>query len=330
MQVHIKRAPSHSVSPHLILEAVRQWLHEGTNGGKLERIVFSAKANISLIEKHMDDYFPLLPFASPLPNGKMENEVVEDEMETGASESDKAQDGEASKSDKAQDGVENEASESDKAQDGMKNETTELEKVQDRMKNETSELEKAQDGVENATVESEKLDEKVSDADKKDLVKLHERVSVVSMDGIGIDLGNENVTRVEEPIPEDMEPELDTDDGKNEPVSVDNIDLELQGVDDEISNIESILQEMQLQEKKSHFDEQAIELVDDEDPLGLLSFLGNRTQPQEIQVSASLSAHTSPTHVGVASETSAWLSRSLPLLDDSPLKLNPKREESEV
>ena len=204
--------------------------------------------------------------------------------------------------------------------------------------------------MENGTVESEKPDEKVSEsnntgmeesekpddkvlessnnANKNDLTKLHERVSVVSMDGIGIDLESENTANVEEPIPEDVEPESDTDSGKNEPVSVDNIDLDLQGVDDEISNIESILHEMQLEQKKSHIaNEQDIEMIEDEDPLGLLSFLDNRTEPQ---ISASLSAHTSPTHMGGASEVDSRLSRSLPLVDDSPLKLNPERVESEV
>ena len=289
-----------TVSPHLILEAVRQWLHEGTNGSKFERVVFSAKANLSLMERHMDDYFPLQPF------------VFHDRTVS-----------ELSESNLPQERTENVVSEPDKATMGTENET--------------SESAKQQNGTENEAEESEVVEKKSESQDnvhKKALASLHERDSVVSIDGIGIDLGDENVNRIEEPIPEDVEPESDTVNAANGPVSMENIELELQGVDSEMDNIQSILLEMQHEQSEKARQEEERQMEEEEDPLGLLRFLDNKTEAKGMQTSASLSAHTSPTHFGVNGLESK-LSSSLPFLDievamNSPPRLNAKREESDV
>lgn len=285
----------HAVSPHLILEAVRQWLQQGANGSTFERVVFSAKANISLIERHMDDYFPLQTFefhnrtASELSEATIPKEQGKEVTQ---------------EPDKAQDGTENETSKSDRPQNGI----TQIK-----------------------TVESKES------AHKNDLEGIHKQVSTVSLGAIAFEMGSENGTIHKEPIPEDVEPESDTNSEGAGDVNMDNIELELQGVENEMSNIQSILLEMQEEQKEQiHVAEEEGRMVEDEDPLGLLRFLGNRSQPQEIQnsiTSTSLSAHTSPIHQGILSENN--LSRSLPFLDIeegflSPSKLNPKREESEV
>lgn len=54
------------MSPHIIIEAVRLWLQEDQNSASFERIVFAARANVALIEKCMEQYFPLQPDAVPL------------------------------------------------------------------------------------------------------------------------------------------------------------------------------------------------------------------------------------------------------------------------
>ena len=271
-----------AVSPHLIIKAARQWLHEGTNGSKFERIVFSAKANLSLIEKHMDDYFPLQPFAS---HDRTESEISE--------------------SDKAKEGLETETSESDKLQDGTENKVVESDKPQ----NEKSESDK--------------------DMHSNALSALHKRVSTVSIDAIEFEMGDDQ-TRLEEPIPEDVEPESNTAHATND-INMDTIELELKGVDAEMNNIQSILLEMQQEQQElGNLDEEE----EDEDPIGLLRFLGKRSQTKEIVASSSLSAHTSPAHTNLLTAEMQLLSRSLPLLDDegvSPhFRLNPQREESDV
>ena len=299
-QLTINSLFSHAVSPHLIVEAARQWLHEGTNGSKFERIVFSAKANRSLIEKHMDDYFPLQPFAS------------HDRTESEVSELDKAKEGmeiESPKSDKVQDGVENEELESDKPQNGMQHEI------------------EASDG----NLELDK------DAQSSDLPPLLKRTSTVSIGAIDFEMGDENTIEREEPIPEDVEPELEPDTAHAiDGITVDNIELELEGVDAEMSNIQSILLQMQQDQKerkeeKAKIEEQQLEEEEEEDPIGLLKFLGQRNQAQEIVNSSSLSAHTSPIHMNLLASDMQLLSQSLPLLDsEEHFKLNPKREESDV
>lgn len=48
-----------TVSPQIVIESVRQWLG-GNNSVLFDKIVFSAKANINIIEKFLEDYFPLM------------------------------------------------------------------------------------------------------------------------------------------------------------------------------------------------------------------------------------------------------------------------------
>lgn len=298
------------MSPHLILEAARQWLHEGTNGIKFERIVFSAKANRSLIEKHLDDYFPLQPFAG-------------------------------------HDRTESEVSELDKAKEGTETETSESDKIQGRVENEEAESDKHQNGIQHEAEGNVELD-KVNQS--TDLPQLHKRISTVSIGAIDLEMDDEDKTVHEEPIPEDVEPEpeqppepeSDTAHATNgtTDISVDNIDLELEGVDAEMSNIQSLLFEMQREQKelKEAAENEEVEEVDDEDPIGLLRFLGqssrsSRSQAQEmVNSSSSLSAHTSPIHMSLqVSNMQQLLSRSLPMLDiEENFKLNPKREESDV
>ena len=297
------------VSPHLIVEAARQWLHEGTNGSKFQHIVFSAKANRSLIEKHMDDYFPLQPFAT---HDRTESEVSE--------------------LDRAKEGMETEASESDKMKDGMENGEVESDEHQNGMQNETEELDKDTQGT--------------------NLPPVQKRVSTVSIGAIDLEMGDEDTIKYQEPIPENVELELEQE---SEPkpdmeratngttdITVDNIELELEGVDAEMTNIQSLLLEMQQEQKELKEETKSEELVgeaDDEDPIGLLRFLGpssSRSRAQEIvNTSSSLSAHTSPIHnvTGMSLQVANMqlLSQSLPLLDiEENFKLNPKREESDV
>lgn len=282
------------MSPHLIVEAVRQWLHEGTNGSKLERIVFSAKANRSLIEKHVDNYFPLQLFVS---HDRTESEVSE--------------------LDKAKEGMETEIPESDKVQGGIENEELESDKPQNAIQHEDNlELDK--------------------DTQSNDLPPLLKRTSTVSIGAIDFEMGDKSTIEHEEPIPEDVEPEPEsvTAHATND-INVDNIELELEGVDAEMSNIQSILFEMQQDQKerkKEEADKEEQQLEDDEeDPIGLLKFLGQRSQAQEIVNSSSLSAHTSPIHMNLLAADMQLLSQSLPLLDsEEHYKLNPKREESDV
>ena len=283
------------MSPHLIVEAARQWLHEGTNGSKFERIVFSSKANRSLIEKHLDDYFPLQPFAS---HDRTESEVME----------------------------------LDKAKEGMVTETAESDKLQNGMENEVGESDKPQNGIQCETEGNLELDK---DAQSTGLPPLLKRTSTVSIGAIDFEMGDEDTIEHEETIPEDaeLEPEPDTANDAID-INVDNIDLELEGVDAEMSNIQSLLLEMQQEQKdlKEEAENKDLE-EDEEDPIGLLRFLGqsSRSQAQEIVNSSSLSAHTSPIHISLRTSNMQLLSQSLPLLDDEEyFKLNPKREESDV
>ena len=260
------------------MEAVRQWLQEGTNGSKFEHVVFSAKANLSLFEKHMDNYFPLQSFAYghslPLQNG-----------------------------------TENEMSESDKPQNGTEEEISESKAVESKL-------------------------ESGETAHDEDSERQHNHVRTLSVSAIELEIGDESITKTEEPIPESTEPESDTTsavhDRRESSVGMDTIQLEL---DDELDNIQSILEEMELENAKLGQGEGEEPGEEEEEESGLLQFLGRRSQAQEIQTSTSLSAHTSPAHAGLASEMK--LSRSLPLLDEeggfpSHFKLNPEREESEV
>ena len=282
----------------MIVEAARQWLHEGTNGSKFERIVFSAKANHSLIEKHLDDYFPLQPFAS-------------------------------------HDRTESEVSELDRAKEGMETETSESDKIQYGMENEEAESDKPQNGIQHETEGNLELDK---DSQSADLPPLLKRVSTVSIGAIDFEMGDEDTIKREETIPEDaeLEPEPDTAHATNGAIdiNVDNIDLELEGVDAEMSNIQSLLLEMQQEQKELKVEAENEDLEEDEeDPIGLLRFLGrsSKSQAQEIVNSSSLSAHTSPIHMSLQTSNMQLLSRSLPLLDDEEhFKLNPKREESDV
>lgn len=321
-------SPSHTytVSPHLVLEAVRQWLHEGTNGTRFEKIVFSAKANVSLIEKHMDDYFPLQPFASQPPHERTASEVLELVTKPKeVTEKETVQPNQARR-------IENGILESDKVL-GTDNETVTANEAQ----SEISESDKPQNGTQTESTETQTVKNncETNTTAHKDLMGLHERVSVVSIGGIEIDMADENTAVHEEPISEDVEPESDTETGM---ISVDNIDLDLQGVDDEMSNIQSILLEMHQEQKEVARKEQenVIEQLEEEDPIGLLRFLQNTSQQKEIQCSnsTSASAHASPIHQGLTSKTN--LSRSLPgLLDNDKVfsvkcKLNRQRIESDV
>ena len=54
----------HIVSPHMIIEAVRHWLQQDIKRNIFDRVVFSSKANTSLVEKFMHASFPLYPSAS--------------------------------------------------------------------------------------------------------------------------------------------------------------------------------------------------------------------------------------------------------------------------
>ncbi len=293
------------MSPHLIVEAARQWLHEGTNGSKFQRIVFSAKANRPLIEKHLDDYFPLQPFAS-------------------------------------HDRTESEVSELDRAKEGMKTEISESDKQHDRVENGEVESDKPQNGIQHETKDNVELEE---DTQSTDLPPLLKRISTVSIGAIDLEMGDEDTIKCEEPIPEDVElelesePEPDTGHATNRTtdISVDNIELELEGVDAEMTNIQSLLLEMQQEQKEVKKETENYELdeADDEDPIGLLRFLGqssSRSRALEIvNTSSSLSAHTSPIHMSLPVSDMQLLSQSLPLLDiEENFKLNPKREESDV
>ena len=305
-----------------MLEAVRQWLHEGTNGSKFEKIVFSAKANVSLIEKHMEDFFPLQPPVSLPPHERTASEASELDTKQETVEPNQGH------------RIENGILESDKAQGTDKTVTS------DMAQTETSESDKSENGIQTKSTETqavEKDPEMNTTAHKKDMMGLHQRASVVSIGGIEVDLADENTTALKEPIPEDVEPELDAHTIETRTISVENIELDLQGVDDEMSNIQSLLLEMHQEQREVARKEQeeAIEELEEEDPIGLLRFLQNTSQPQNIQWSTSSSAHTSPIRQGLTSETN--LSRSLPgLLDDDKItlssrsKLNRQRIESEV
>lgn len=294
------------MSPHLIVEAARQWLHEGTNGSKFQRIVFSAKANRSLIEKHMDNYFPLQPFAS-------------------------------------HDRTESEVSELDKPKEGMETEISESNKIQDGVEDGELESDRPQNGIQHETEDKAELDR---DTQRTGLPPMLKRISTVSIGAIDLEMSDEDTIKCQEPIPEDveleLEPEPEPDMGHaangTTDISVDNIELELEGVDAEMTNIQSLLLEMQQEQKQLKEETKSEELIgeaDDEDPIGLLQFLGqssSRSRAQEIvNTSSSLSAHTSPIHMSLQVADMQLLSQSLPLLDiEENFKLNPKREESDV
>ena len=69
------------VSPHIVIDAVRNWLQLDTRGNVFDRVVFSSKANSSQIEKIVQNSFPLYPSAgrdsgcsfTDLETGKDEN-----------------------------------------------------------------------------------------------------------------------------------------------------------------------------------------------------------------------------------------------------------------
>lgn len=52
------------VSPHIVIEAVRQWLQQDIKRNIFDRVVFSSKANTALVENFMHTSFPLYPSAS--------------------------------------------------------------------------------------------------------------------------------------------------------------------------------------------------------------------------------------------------------------------------
>ena len=82
---------THTVSPYCIIEAVRLWLQQESNSSKLDRVIFSARANLSIVEKFMQDCFPLFPFtqaSSPtstptqIENGTLDNIILESDTHT--------------------------------------------------------------------------------------------------------------------------------------------------------------------------------------------------------------------------------------------------------
>lgn len=53
-----------TVSPHIIIDAVRNWLQQDIERIVFNRVVFSSKANSTLVEKFMHISFPLFPSAT--------------------------------------------------------------------------------------------------------------------------------------------------------------------------------------------------------------------------------------------------------------------------
>ena len=52
------------VSPHLIIDAVRNWMQQDMNRNVFDRVIFSSKANSNLVVKLMHESFPLYPTTS--------------------------------------------------------------------------------------------------------------------------------------------------------------------------------------------------------------------------------------------------------------------------
>lgn len=52
------------MSPHIVIDAVRNWLQQDIKRNIFDRVIFSSKANTSLVETFMNTSFPLYPSAS--------------------------------------------------------------------------------------------------------------------------------------------------------------------------------------------------------------------------------------------------------------------------
>jgi len=53
-----------AVSPQIVIEAARHWLQQDPTRNSFHRVVFSSKANASLVDKIMRGTFPLFPSAT--------------------------------------------------------------------------------------------------------------------------------------------------------------------------------------------------------------------------------------------------------------------------
>ncbi len=62
-----------AVSPQIIIDAVRNWLQQDIKRNIFDRVVFSSKANSSLVEELMHISFPLYPCDTVEANGTMQN-----------------------------------------------------------------------------------------------------------------------------------------------------------------------------------------------------------------------------------------------------------------
>ena len=79
------------VSPHIIIDAVRSWLQQDSKKYEFVRVVFSSKANASLVEKQMHTSFSLFPsarqndgsFIGSIENGECQNGIEQAQIENG-------------------------------------------------------------------------------------------------------------------------------------------------------------------------------------------------------------------------------------------------------
>ena len=70
------------VSPHLVIEAVRNWMQQDVSRNTIQRVVFSSKANCTLVEQIMRNSFPLYPKASCRDSGISYTDVQSNESGT--------------------------------------------------------------------------------------------------------------------------------------------------------------------------------------------------------------------------------------------------------
>ena len=71
----------HTVSPHSVIECVRQWLQLRGNSGKYIRIIFSATTNPDYTKTLVEQYFPLAPYYFSSGGMKDENSTSGEESE---------------------------------------------------------------------------------------------------------------------------------------------------------------------------------------------------------------------------------------------------------
>lgn len=71
-----------SVSPHIVIDTVRNWLQQDVKQNLFDRVIFSSKANVSLVEKFMYASFPLFPSATRVSGGSFTQEPHKNGIES--------------------------------------------------------------------------------------------------------------------------------------------------------------------------------------------------------------------------------------------------------